>query len=214
MKSKKPLIAVAAIALVIMAVFIIRLVQQSAVEREIRDSLPGVVDPYIDKLLAKADNPNSFSCAYETGLTDISYTIKSVKYKDDSYRVQVEIFCTCNEGLSDVTYSLLAYEAENCFPNFEVDGHEVVYYAPLMSDYSLQNMFFTYVNGELIHQPKKVQKEKEDKNTLECSSCGKKFNKGSDNANSIRRTSMCANCYKNFQWAQDARDAINNLPVN
>ena len=41
-----------------------------------------------------------------------------------------------------------------------------------------------------------------DKNTVECKSCHRKFNKGSDNAKSISRTNMCTNCYKNFDAAQ------------
>lgn len=214
MKNKKPLIAVAAIALVVVAVFIFRSIQQGSVEEKIRATLPTVVEPYISELLDEADNPNSLTYAYKAGLTDVTYEIKSIDFEDKRYRVQVEIYCTCSEELDDTAYSLLAYDAENCFRDFEVDGHEVVYYAPALDKYSYQNMFYTYVNGELIHQPEEVQEEREDKDTLECSSCGRKFKKGSENANSIMLTSMCTNCYENFQWAQDAQEAIDNLPVD
>jgi len=41
-----------------------------------------------------------------------------------------------------------------------------------------------------------------DKNTVECKSCHRKFNKDSENAKSIARTNMCTNCYNNFNSLQ------------
>ena len=49
-----------------------------------------------------------------------------------------------------------------------------------------------------------------DSSGRKCSACGKIYKDGSDNANSIARTSMCTNCYENYKWK---KDVIDELPI-
>ena len=41
-------------------------------------------------------------------------------------------------------------------------------------------------------------------NTVECKVCGRSFSKDSENAKSIKRTNMCSQCYKNYEYAENA----------
>ena len=44
-----------------------------------------------------------------------------------------------------------------------------------------------------------------------CHVCDREFQKGSENAKSIRKTNMCSQCYKNYK---NASDYLKELPVN
>lgn len=44
-----------------------------------------------------------------------------------------------------------------------------------------------------------------------CQACDREFQKGSENAKSIRKTNMCTQCYQNFK---NASDYLKELPVN
>ncbi len=46
-----------------------------------------------------------------------------------------------------------------------------------------------------------------------CSSCGKTFKENSKNAESIKNSSMCTDCYGDFQWRQEVQDYIDNQPI-
>lgn len=48
----------------------------------------------------------------------------------------------------------------------------------------------------------------ESDDTIRCKSCYKTFAEGTSNANNIRRTNMCKNCYENYKWSQDAIDGL------
>ena len=49
-----------------------------------------------------------------------------------------------------------------------------------------------------------------EQNNMECKVCGREFQKGSENAKSIRKTNMCTQCYKNYK---NASDYLKELPV-
>ena len=44
-----------------------------------------------------------------------------------------------------------------------------------------------------------------------CQVCDREFQKGSENAKSIRKTNMCTQCYQNYK---NASDYLNELPIN
>lgn len=44
-----------------------------------------------------------------------------------------------------------------------------------------------------------------------CQVCDREFQKGSENAKSIRKTNMCTQCYQNYK---NASDYLKELPVN
>lgn len=47
--------------------------------------------------------------------------------------------------------------------------------------------------------------------TVECKVCHNEYQKGSENAKSIRKTNMCTGCYRSYKGATDA---LQELPVN
>ncbi len=67
-------------------------------------------------------------------------------------------------------------------------------------------LIYTHMDSSGTHSPSSGSTA-----TVTCQSCGRSFQKGSDNAKSINRTNMCSNCYNNFK---KATDALKELPVN
>ena len=49
-----------------------------------------------------------------------------------------------------------------------------------------------------------------DPDTVTCGFCGRSFQAGTENAESILRTNLCSNCYGNFRSAQDA---LQEMPI-
>ena len=104
-------------------------------------------------------------------------------------------------------------DAFDIHEDFYIGKYHCRYFHGVSSSYAYEPLVYTYVNGTLVHEPEERDTGK-NSNTLKCSACGKRYKEGSDNAKSIKLTSMCENCYENFKWSQDIKEEINNFPVN
>jgi hypothetical protein len=172
---------------------------------------------YTELLDERMTNVYEVDYCKEYQLSDISYQVVDMKKTDDSvYTVSIVIDCSsANPDLGIGYGEFLAFGVESCVPGYEWDdkiiastGDEIALRNRDTEDtYYGEQMMTVYVNGLLIHEPKEhdysSSKKSNDKDTVECKSCGKKFQLGSENAKSIRKTNMCTNCYNNFKSVSD-----------
>lgn len=212
MKNKnKILLCIVIIALAIVAIVA---VSNSIKTKTIKEEYSKAIDAKIEEYLSGDDKPQ----ADEMGLTDISYELTKIEKDDGNNLLSVSIYIT-TDGRADweTAQSLLAYEVEQeCFglseggsSDFYLGKYRCSYRAGSWHDYAFHELITTYVDGKKIHYPEIIDTSSS-KDTSKCQVCGKKFNKGSDNAKSISRTNMCSSCYSNFKWTQDA---IKEMPV-
>lgn len=215
-KNKTALAVIIGAIIIVIAIVGIFIVKNNT-EKAIKSGLDELVNERINDLLIDANNPESGSPIWTQGLTGVDYEITNIEKKDGIYILTLEINCVYDDvNASETTQSLLANEVERCFrihDEFSVGKYQCRYYYGLGNDYAYDPMVYTYVNGALIHEPEKLDTAS-NKDTVKCESCGNRYKKGSDNANSIALSSMCEKCYENFLWTQDAKDAIDNLPVD
>ena len=215
-KRKKPLVFIVSVIIVVFITVGFVLVRFNA-EKTIKSGLPEIVNDKIHALLMEANNPESNSDAKLMGLREINYEITNIDKEDGYYVLTLEIDCICKDtSAHEVSQSLLAFDVEQCFDiheDFYIGKYHCRYFHGASSSYAYEPLVYTYVNGVLVHEPEERDTGK-NSGTLKCSACGKRYKEGSDNAKSIKLSSMCENCYANFKWSQDVKDEINNLPVN
>lgn len=215
-KRKKPLTLIVSAIIVLFVIAGFVLVRFIA-EKTIKSGLPEIVDDKINALLKDANDPENDSDARLMGLKDVEYEVINIEKEDGYYILTLEINCICEDtNAHEVSQSLLAFDVEQCFDiheDFYIGKYHCRYFHGASSSYAYEPLVYTYVNGALVHEPEERDTGK-NSDTLKCSACGKRYKEGSDNANSIKLSSMCENCYANFKWSQGVKDEINNLPVN
>lgn len=216
-KSKKAVILIAVVAIVAISILIGYGISESNAQKAIRGGFLNTFDERIAKLLDEAQNSETDSYAYQLGLKEVNCEIKKIDKEDDIYVLILGIDCICeNTEADEVQKSLLAYDAEKCFSifdDFHIGKHLCRFYYKNNAQLAYEPLVYTYVNGELLHEPT-IRDPIKIKDTVKCEVCGDRYNKGSENAKSIAMTSMCEDCYANFLWLQDAKNAIDNLPVD
>lgn len=219
------LIVVLAVILIIGFIVVGKNVSRNKAVEEIEAAFPALVDDKIAAFLEENKDNTSENYAADYVLLRLDYEIQNITYEDGRYTIWLDIFADCKPSLEweqagtrlkwEKVIEYLVGDVEDCFiigertdNYFDVAGYRCSYELPLVSKYtekgttSYGKMFFTRVNGEMINQPLEL-KVSSDKDTKECQVCGQKFKNGSENAKSIEKTNMCANCYDNFQWGNE-----------
>lgn len=221
MKDNKK-IAIISIVLIAIAIVTIVVVSNSIKSKTIKEEYKTIKEEYSKAIDAKIEeylSGDDREEADEMGLTDISYELTKIEKDDGNNLLSVSIYIT-TDGREDweTAQELLAYEVEEeCFKlaegqkdEFYLGKYRCSYRAGSWHDYAFDELITTYVDGNKIHYPE-ILDTSSSKDTVKCEVCGKKYNKGSDNAKSISRTNMCSRCYSNFKWTQDA---IKEMPVD
>lgn len=214
-KKKKIIpIVIVAIVVVIISVVVISNVAESNKIQKLKEEYTALLDERMAGVYEDKD-------CIEYQLSDISYSVTNLeKTGSGTYTVSVVIDCKSNDPeLWSATESLLAYAVEEYVPGGFNDnvkastGDTITLRNNNYKDsYYGENMVTVNVNGKHVHGPEAHDYSNSgDKDTVTCKSCGRKFQKGSENAKSIRRTNMCTNCYNNFK---NANDALKEMPVD
>lgn len=89
-------------------------------------------------------------------------------------------------------------------------GKKTVFQANFMAGIGIIGFLFLAISLSVLVHTVSPYTNKEQNNT-KCQVCGREFQKGSENAKSIRKTNMCTQCYENYR---NAADALKELPVN
>ena len=214
-KKKKtvPLIMAVVVAVIILVVVSSNIAESNKIQK--------LKNEYIALLDEKMAGVYEDEECIEYQLSNISYSVTNLeKTGGGKYTVSVVVDCTSDDPeLWSATESLLAYAVEEYVPggyNDDVEastGDVITLYNNNYKDsYFGQYMVTVNVNGKCVHKPEtRDYSNSGDKDMVTCKSCGRKFQKGSENAKSIRNTNMCTNCYNNYK---NAIDAFKELPVN
>lgn len=213
-KKKTVPIIIGAVVLAIVAIVVISKVSESQKIEKLKQEYTALLEEQMSTVYEDKD-------CIEYKLSDISYSVVDLKKNSgNSYTVSVVVDCTSTDPeLWSVTESLLAYAVEKYVPGRSGDtvtmstGDRITLRNENYKDsYYGEYMITVNVNGKHVHGPEAHDYSNSgDKDTVTCKSCGRKFQKGSENAKSIRRTNMCSNCYQNFKYASDA---LKEMPVN
>lgn len=220
--STKGVVLIAIIA-IISIVIVCNNVKQNNIKKEIIEEYSTLMDERLETFLSSTKpsylgfSPSEYD--RELGLTDISYEISRINKEDDEYVLYLDIFLTCQSNNSENENSLMAHDVKFAFEELlwdmddEICGYECSYSSYKNLEYYGEDMITVYVNNEKILYPQSRNTDKYE-DTTKCQVCGKRYNKGSQNASSIARTNMCLSCYKNYKTTQNAIDKLNELPVD
>lgn len=215
MNNKKKKIVPIIIVAVIIAVVVISNVAESNKIQKLKEEYTALLDE-------RMAGVHEDKVCIEYQLSDISYSVTNLeKTRSGTYTVSVVIDCKSNDPeLWSATEYILAYAVKEYVPGgFDDDvkastGDKITLCNYNYKDsYYLEDMVTVNVNGMHALGPEahdySNSGDKDD--TVTCKSCGRKFQKGSQNAKSIRRTNMCTNCYNNYKKASDA---LKEMPVD
>lgn len=231
--SKKQIILIAAISLVILAGLIISgIIFANQQEQKKADDIRAAYTEQIDAKIAAYLNCSESEKSYEQrefGIYDVSVEVNGiVKEKtENQYVINAAVSVQTHiTALDETDRSLISHDVKNrvlrlaeknglagdftlagqkCTytPSGSVDGNTVSLYGEQIT---------VYINGQGSHTPETTTMELDnDKDTVQCQVCGNKYKKDSDNAKSINRTNMCSSCYNNYKTLSDALDEA---PVN
>lgn len=89
-------------------------------------------------------------------------------------------------------------------------GRKPAFQVNFMAGIGIIGFLFLAISLNLLVHTVSPYTNREQNNTI-CQVCGREFQKGSQNAKSIRKTNMCTQCYENYR---NATDALKELPVN
>ena len=227
-----------AIVVIIAIVFVGNNVKQNNIKKEIVAGYSEIIDEVLEEYLSgtgtdRWGNVRENEYATKLGLEEINYEIVEITTEeglyggshDDTYVLNVDIQLSCSRSGSTEEKAELAkevfwtfYDVQNITSGIEIGDYECSYYPTEDPEYSYEDLITVSINGEKIIYPESHEPDNKDnskyKDTIKCEVCGKRYNKGSDNASSIARTNMCTSCYKDFKATKDAIDALNELPVD
>lgn len=142
-------------------------------------------------------------------INDISFSVDAVEYNKTSGRYVVNSAWTISydgdwcwgEPQSVHTHlSLYFYDNEKKLSN----GKRV--------DFNSSGSFTVVANGASYNEPKISYSSSKSDDTVKCKSCGREFEKGTENSKSILWKNMCVQCFENYEAAQNSlgRDVLGN----